>query len=247
VPLFYNERQESYLRLKTLTAQNSVANAIPDDSAPTATTQYSVSIWEAIAIFAGAVFLLAVGVAGLGLKTLNNAFDPQRAEAIAQSLAEYNIPGGSQGTFGTNLGGAKVAVITSTRKLPSPRSDILPPSEIELFIARIPINEVTNAVDSEEDPNNEFFPGFSFSSQAESAFQPINSRTESRKFCGVPTDVTIQEGSLVLSDQVPPIPAVQYQARVVNDAERNVAVLSAAGQSAKENAAKVFESLKCKP
>jgi hypothetical protein len=226
-------------------AQDPVANAIPDDSAP-ATPQYSVSIWEAIAIFAGAVFLIAVGVAGLGLKTLNNAFDPRRAEAIAQSLAEYNIPGGSQGTFGTNLGGAKVAVVASTRKLPSPPS-ILPPSEVELFIARIPINEVTNAVDSEEDPNNEFFPGFSFSSQAESAFQPNNSRTEKHQFCGVLTDVTIQEGSLVLSDQVPPIPAVQYQARVVNDAERNIAVLSAAGQRAKENAAKVFDSLKCKP
>jgi hypothetical protein len=226
---------------------NSVANAIPDDSAPSSTPQYSVSIWEAIAIFAGAIFLVAVGVAGLGLKTLNNAFDPQRAEAIAQSLAEYDIPGGSEGTFGTNLGGAKVAVIASTRKLPVPQSDILPPSEVELFIARIPINEVTNAVDAEEDLDNEFFPGFAFSSQAEAAFQPSNSRTEKHQFCGIPTDVTIQEGSLVLSDQVAPIPAVQYQARVVNDAERNVAVLSAAGQSAKENAAKVFDSLKCKP
>jgi hypothetical protein len=228
-------------------ARNPVANATPDDSAPPATIQYSVSIWEAIAIFAGAIFLIAVGVAGLGLKTLNNAFDPRRAEAIAQSLAEYNIPGGSEGTFGTNLGGAKVAVVASTRKLPSSQSSILPPPEVELFIARIPINEVTNAVDSEEDPNNEFFPGFSFSSQTESAFKPINSRTEKHQFCGVLTDVTIQEGSLVWSDQVAPIPAVQYQTRVVNEAERNIAVLSAAGQNAKESAAKVFDSLKCKP
>jgi hypothetical protein len=214
---------------------------------PNALTQYPVSIWEAIAIFAGAIFLIAVGVAGLGLKTLNNAFDPKRAEAIAHSLLEYNIPGGSEGTFGTNLGGAKVAVVASTRKLPVLQSEVLPPSEIELFIARIPINEVTTAVDSEEEFSNEFFPGFSFSSQVEAAFKPINSRIENREFCGVSTQVTIQEGSLVLSDQAPPIPAVQYQARAVKDAERNVAVLSAAGQNAKENAAKVFESLKCKP
>ena len=222
-----------------------MANANSADS--NATTPHSVSIWEAIAIFAGAVFLIGVGVAGLGLKTLNNAFDPKRAEAIAQSLIEYNIPGGSEGTFGTNLGGAKVAVIASTRKLPVSQLQVLPPSETELFIARIPINEVTTAVDSEEEFNNEFFPGFSFSSQVESAFKPITSRTENREFCGVPTQVTIQEGSLVLSDQTPPIPAVQYQARVVKNAERNVAVLSTAGQNAKENAAKVFESLKCKP
>jgi hypothetical protein len=213
---------------------------------PNALTHYSVSIWEAIAIFAGAIFLIAVGVAGLGLKTLNNAFDSRRAEAIAQSLVEYNIAGGSEGTFGTNLGGAKVAVVTSVRKLPASQPGV-PPSEVELFIARIPVNDVTNAVDSEEDFSNEFFPGFSFSSQAEAAFQPSSSRTENHEFCGVSTAVTIQKGSLVLSENAAPIPAVQYEAKVVKDAERNVAVLSAAGQNAEENASKVFDSLKCKP
>jgi hypothetical protein len=222
----------------------SVADA---SQTPIPSTHYSVSIWEAIAIFAGAILLVAVGVAGLGLKALNNAFDPQRAEAIAQSLIDYNIPGGSQGTFGTNLGGAKVAVIASTHKLPRQLPEVLPPSEVELFIARIPINEVTNAVDSEEDPNNEFFPGFAFSSQTEGTFQPKTTHIEPLQFCGSLTPVTIQEGTLVLSDQTPPIPAVQYQARMVDEAERNIAVLSAAGQNAKDNAAQVFASLKCKP
>ncbi|NJR38245.1 MAG: hypothetical protein HC781_04550 [Leptolyngbyaceae cyanobacterium CSU_1_4] len=212
---------------------------------PASSTQSSVSIWEAIAIFAGAIFLISVGVVGLGLKTLNNAFDPKRAEAIAQSLIEYKIPGGAEGTFGTNLGGAKVAVVASTRKLPGLQSQVLPPSEIELFIARIPINEVSS-VGAEEEFNNEFFPGFSFSSQVEAAFKPVTSRTENREFCGIPTRVTIQEGALVLSEHSP-IPAVQYQARVVKNAERNIAVLSAAGQNAKGNAALVFRSLKCKP
>jgi len=218
---------------------------VTDSSQTPNSRSYSVSIWEAIAIFAGAIFLVAVGVAGLGLKTLNNAFDSERAEAIAQSLIEYNIPGGSEGTFGTNLGGAKVAVVASTRKLPVLQPEVLPPSEIELFIARIPINEVTSPVDSEEEFNNEFFPGFSFSSQVEAAFKPLTSRTENRDFCGVPTQVTIQEGSLILSDQTLPIPAVQYQAKAIKNAERNVVVLSAAGRNAKENAAKVFASLKC--
>ncbi|MBW4513653.1 MAG: hypothetical protein KME11_00330 [Timaviella obliquedivisa GSE-PSE-MK23-08B] len=220
-----------------------MANANSVTSSPT--TPYSVSIWEAIAIFAGAIFLISVGVVGLGLKTLNNAFDPKRAEAIAQSLIAYKIPGGSEGTFGTNLGGAKVAVVASARKLPGLQSQVLPPPEIELFIARIPINEVTTE-DAEEELNNEFFPGFSFSSQVEAAFKPITSRTENQAFCGVLTQVTIQEGSLVLSEQMP-IPAVQYQVRVVKNAERNIAVLSAAGQNAKGNAAMVFRSLKCKP
>jgi hypothetical protein len=214
---------------------------------PNPSTQYSVSIWEAIAIFAGAILLTAIGVAGLGLKALNNAFDPRRAEAIAQSLVTYDIPGGAQGTFGTNLGGAKVAVVASTRKVPLQIPEIQPPAEIELFIARIPINEVTNAVDAEDEDNNEFFSGFSFSSQVEGAFQPSTSRTEPRLFCGGMTEVTIQEGALVLSDQTPPIPAVQYQVKMVNDADRNIAVLSAAGQNAKQNAAQVFASLKCKP
>lgn len=214
---------------------------------PNSFPQYPVSIWEAIAIFAGAILLIAVGIAGLGVKALNNAFDSRRAEAIAQSMVDYTIPGGSQGTFGTNLGGAKVAVVASDRKVPIQIPEMLPPAEIELFIARIPINESTEAIEEEGETNDEFFPGFSFSSQVENAFQPSATRVESHAFCGTLTPVTIQEGFLILSDQVPPIPAVQYQVRMVKDAERNVAVLSAAGQNAKTSAAQVFASLKCKP
>jgi hypothetical protein len=218
------------------------------DASPTPSTfpQYPVSIWEAIAIFAGAILLVAVGIAGLGIKALNNAFDPDRAEAIAQSLVDYDIPGGSQGTFGTNLGGAKVAVVASDRKIPIDLPEMLPPAEIELFIARIPISESTEAIE-EEELSNEFFPGFSFSSQVENAFQPSGSRIESHEFCGSVTPVTIQEGSLILSEQTPPIPAVQYQIRMANETERNIAVLSAVGQNARANAAQVFASLKCKP
>jgi hypothetical protein len=215
------------------------------DASPTP-AQYPVSIWEAIAIFAGAMLLVAIGLAGLGLKTLNNAFDPKRAEAIAQSLVAYDIPGGASGTFGSNLGGAKVAVVASNRKLAIAPQGTEPTPEIELFIARIPINDVTNAMETDEEFNNEFFPGFSFSSQVEGAFQPQNSRTVSLNFCGRPTPVKIEEGALVLSEQSPPLPAVIYQAEGVNDAERNVAVLSAAGQNAKANAAQVFQSIKCK-
>ncbi|WP_088892151.1 hypothetical protein [Leptolyngbya ohadii] len=81
--------------------------------------KYTVSIWETIAITAGAVLLVAIGLAGLGVKALNNAFDPRRAQATAQSIANYQIPGGAQGVFGTNLGGGKLAVIGSLRRVQS--------------------------------------------------------------------------------------------------------------------------------
>ncbi|MCU0571162.1 MAG: hypothetical protein MUF49_31930 [Oculatellaceae cyanobacterium Prado106] len=214
---------------------------------PNSSTQYAVSIWEAIAIFTGAILLVAVGVAGLGVKALNNAFDPRRAEAIAQSLVDYRIPGGSTGTFGANFGGAKVAVVTSTRTtVPgSVLTDAIAPPAVELFVARIPINEVTQAVETEEDLGNEFFSGFSFSSQGGGEFQPQARRIEPKQFCETSVPVTIQEGSLVLPD-ASVIPAVQYETRILNDSESYIAVISALGTTAAQDAAAVFDSLQCK-
>ncbi len=100
-----------------------------DKTSPAA--QHTASWWEFLAISVGGALLVGAGLTGLGAKALDSATDPQRAEAIAKSILDYSIPGGSKGTFGAKIGGIRVALITSTST----------PPDSELFIAQIPEDE----------------------------------------------------------------------------------------------------------
>jgi len=208
--------------------------------------QYRVSIWEGIAIAAGAVLLVAVGLAGLSVKALNNAFDSNRAEAIARSMADYQMPNGSKGLFGTNIGGGRMAVISSTTLVNTASSGdavILP--EVELTIARVPAQTGTDV--EEEWGNESLFSGFSFSNQTADAFQVKTTHMETRSFCGTIAQVRVDEGSLTLAHQTPPVPAVRYQTQVMLNQDNRIAIVSTIGQEATVNAAIVFDSIKCKP
>lgn len=212
--------------------------------------EYTVTIWETIAITVGAVVLVAIGFAGLGFKALNNAFSPGRAEAIARSIMTYDIPNGSEGLFGANVGGARVAVVASTT-LPTglPNSPVLSdssiPPAIELLVARIPVSQETEEFDSGTPATTEFFAGFSFSYQVEGAFEVSESRREYRDFCGATTPITVQEGTLTLPDQHTRLPAVKYKINVDRDTDNYIANLTTVGQDAEQNVETVFKSLRC--
>ena len=220
-----------------------------DDVSP----QYRVSVWEAIAITTGAVLLVVIGLAGLGVKALGNAFDPRRAEAIARSVATYSLPGGSKGLFSANFGGGKLAVVTSDVVTEIPANTLppgtTPPAQVELFLAQIPVTEAANEPQSDEATanvqNELFLSGFSFSYQAPEAFQVNASHTENKSFCGAIVPVTIQEGILTPGAGVPSIPAVRYQAEAKLSEDTRVAIVSAVGVDAQTNAASVFSSLQC--
>jgi hypothetical protein len=216
---------------------------------PAESPQYPVSIWEGIAIAGGAILLVAVGVAGLGVKALGNAFNPQRAEAIARSLMSYEIPGGSTGFFGTNIGGGKMAVVTSVSSV-APAQTTQRAPEIELFLAHIPVNEnpeaeADGAPRSVSQPENQLFSGFSFSYQDPASFQITDSRVEQKPFCGLATPVEIQQGTLTIADGAAPVPAVKYEVKRVIETETNIVTISALGDRAAEQATKVFNSLVC--
>lgn len=214
------------------------------DASPEFISQYPVSIWETIGIAVGAIFLVAIGLAGLGVKALNNAFYPERAEAIARSIINYSIPGGSRGVFGTNLGGARVAVVAS-QPLPdgvtAASSEELP--AIELLVAQIPVSQETQEI--EREATSEFFSGFSFSYQSPEAFQVESTHTEQREFCGAMAPVTVHEGILTLSDQATVVPAMKYEVNVDRAQENFIAILVAVGEDAETNAETVFRSLQC--
>ncbi|WNZ22823.1 hypothetical protein HJG54_08110 [Leptolyngbya sp. NK1-12] len=216
--------------------------------------EYPVSIWEGVAITAGAVLLVIAGLAGLGIKALGNAFDAERAEAIAQSLMTYEIPGGSRGFFGTNIGGGKMAVVTSiatvtpaTSPGASPQSPQSIPT-VELFLARMPLvapETATEEPNPSPEPRNELFSGFSFSFQDPATFQVNEARTEEKPVCGMITPVEIQQGSLTVASDAAPLPAVKYEAKRVLDDESHIVVISALGDRAAEQANQVFNSLVC--
>lgn len=226
----------------------------PDDS-PESTSQSTpkdtVSVWEGIAIAAGAVLLVAVGLAGLGVKALNNAFDPRRAQATAQSIADYQISGGARGVFGTNLGGGKLAVMgsLSTVAISGLPSGAESPAQTELFLARIPIIEGANNPSSEEDitvDSGIFLSGFSFSYQDVDAFQISNVRTENYLLCGASVPVTIETGTLTVAPDASSIPAVRFQAETNFNEHTYVAIVSALGDRAESRAIEVFDSLRCR-
>jgi hypothetical protein len=211
--------------------------------------QYPVSVWEGIAIVGGAILLVAAGLAGLGVKALGNAFDSQRAEAIAQSLMTYDIAGGSRGLFGANIGGGKMAVISSVATVaPAQAQAVSQLPAVELFLARMPLPEETET-EGEPTPSpeaeNQLFSGFSFSYQDPAAFQISMSQVEQKLFCGEVTPVEIQQGALTVVEDAAPVPAIKYEVKRVLDADSQIVTISALGDRAAERAAEVFDSLVC--
>lgn len=214
-------------------------------------TQYPVSIWEGIAIASGAVIVVITALTGLGLKIMKNAFAPQRAEAIAHHLLEYQIPGGSQGAFSLNIGGARMAVITSNRLINNlmgaSASTTNAPPEVELIVATTPIDREPTDNDSIQDFNPAFsFLGLSFSYQSDNGFQATSSHQENKLFCGVNVPVTIKEGQQTFSEKATTVPAVKYSVRVTLDNHQRLVVLTTTGENAAKNAATIFKSLRCK-
>jgi hypothetical protein len=220
------------------------SNNIP----PPPSTQYRVTIGETIGIVVGAIGLVAIGLAGLGIKTINNIYEPERAEAIARSIITYNLPN-EAGRFGTNVGGARMAVIASNDLpeglSPLPTSEeISLPAAIELLIARTPISQESEEIAPDSEISHEFFSGFSFLYPVEDAFNIQNSRTEYREFCGGLAPVVVQSGILTLPDQSK-LPAVRYGVRAERDPDRYLAVIAAVGENASNQAIDLFHSIRC--
>jgi hypothetical protein len=221
--------------------------------------QYSVTVWEGMGIVVGAVCLMAIGVAGLVYKFFVNAADPDRATTIAHSMMRYSIPGGAEGVFGANLGGAKIAIVSSptfpkdTTTLSD--ADAQKVSGVELFIARVPLDVETLpdpalvAPDAEKatDAYDIFSsPDFSFSYRTGEDFQSASDRTENRLFCKRVVPIRIQEGELNLNSQLQPVTAVKYDAIALLDSGKRQVTITAIGQNAEQQAEAVFKSLRCK-
>ncbi|MGE5656244.1 MAG: hypothetical protein ACM37W_06470 [Actinomycetota bacterium] len=189
---------------------------------------YRVSFWELSFIVMGALSLISASVVGIGIKALNNAFNPARAEAIAKSIFDYQIPGGSKGSFGVNIGSVKLARVQSAKN----------PPDIFLLVGKLPLNKETDR--EELNKGDEPPPDTS-----DEEFNVTASRIENKVFCGKTVPVTIKEGKQSLSNLPSPLPAIRYIVSLTEtDAER-VVILTTNGTNAQEKAVAVFNSLRC--
>lgn len=187
-----------------------------------------VRIWELLLILLGAFGLVGTALVGVANKTLTNVLTPARAEAIAQSLFEYQIPGGSKGVAGLNFGAKNIAIITSKNN----------PPDVTLFVSKVPEVQTPDE-DSVNlgDTLQEIFQG---------DFIQTESKKENNQLCGKAVEVVIQNGKQIFDEKTPPVPAIRYLAKITeNGVERNVSIITN-GENAQDKAAKVFNSLRCR-
>ena len=234
--------------------QPSHPKRLPLDLSTPQLPDYPVSLWEALAITIGAVALVAVGAIGLVYKFFDNASNPQRATAIADSLMQYRLPGTVKGVFGTNIGGAKVAIV-STSTFPRDVSELPTspetPTGVELFLAKVPPDIETNEFNQQQTSRTYDYgflgnQDFSLSYRSGNDFQANQERSQNSWFCGVPTTLRIQDGNLFLSPDSAPLAAVKYEATALLGNSRRLVTIVAIGRDADQQATQVFKSLKCK-
>ncbi len=191
------------------------------------TPNYSVRVWELLLILLGAFGLVGTALVGLASKTLTNVLTPARAEAIAQSLFYYQIPGGSKGVAGLNFGAKNIAIVTSKKN----------PPDVTLFVSKVPVIQTPEDTVNLDDTLQEIFQG---------DFVLTESRNENKVLCGKTVGVSIQNGKQIFDEQTAPVTAVRYLAKVTeNDVERNVSIITN-GENARDKAEKVFNSLRCR-
>jgi hypothetical protein len=190
---------------------------------------YPVRVWELLLILLGALGLVGTALVGVATKALTNVLTPSRAEAIAQSLFYYQIPGGSKGVAGINFGAKNIAIITSKKT----------PPDVTLFVSKVPTVQSPDDEDTInlDDTLQEIFQG---------DFIPTESKTENKLLCGKNIAVSIQDGQQIFDEKTAPVPAMRYLVKITdNGVERNISIITN-GENAQRKAEKVFNSLRCR-
>lgn len=188
-----------------------------------------VKLLDWVMIIGGAIALVTTGIIGLGMKAYSNALDPKRAEAVAKSIIDYRIPGGSQGEYGIKFAGIKLAKVHSKTS----------PPDVEIFVMQTPLNRDTQNQEDIERLRTPLQP-------KPAEIEVLSSYSQNMKFCGKPIDVTIEQGIYSLEDRYSTIPAVQFTVSTIANDERLIVEVQALGKNAKQKALTVLRSIKCK-
>ncbi|MDX2217030.1 MAG: hypothetical protein SFY66_27435 [Oculatellaceae cyanobacterium bins.114] len=192
----------------------------------------SVNIFKWIGIGCGGFFLLlligSIGLAIVVQRWLNLSADPQQAEQKAQTIMDYQIPGGAEGLMSVEVSGMTFAGVGSADGS----------GDIMLMLGKVPGNP------------NEFQDSFqksfqeSFQDQSGQNLNILSTRIEAKQLCGQDVSVTVLEGeqSTVNTRES----ALVYQTVVQHNQDLIVVYLTTIGDNAKATADQVFNSLNCK-
>ncbi|NJL91083.1 MAG: hypothetical protein HC916_15820 [Coleofasciculaceae cyanobacterium SM2_1_6] len=191
--------------------------------------EYNNSFAELMLIIGVAGMLFSAGLVNVGIHAAKNAFDSQKAEAIAKSMMRYKIPNGSHAQIGLNIGAIRMAIVTSKTN----------PPNAGLLIARIPVNSETN--------RNQLKQDFTlwYKSWIEQRINFTSSYEQTKTLCESEVSVTIQEGELALENRSSTIPITQYITSVTSPNSELAIVIFTNGQDAQTEAASIFDSLQC--
>ncbi|BAZ07280.1 hypothetical protein [Calothrix sp. NIES-3974] len=201
----------------------------PDMNIKNPIPQYPVSIWEAILIFIGAIALMGTGLAWIGMRMFNNTFNPVRAEKVARSLVDYQIPGGSTGVLGLSIGAETFAIVKRDTE----------PSDVFLYVSKAPSDRM-----SEETPIN-LGDAIALENSITGEFIFSDTYTEAKTLCNQATQVTIQKGEQIDTTRNSTQPAIQYSARITDGHVQRVISIMAIGDNTQAKAEQVFNSIKC--
>lgn len=192
------------------------------------TPNYPVRVWELLLILLGALGLVGTALFGVATKTLTNVLTPARAEAIAKSLFDYQIPGGAKGVAGLNFGAKNIAIITSKTN----------PPDVTLFVSKVPVEQTPeDDTVNLDDTLQEIFQG---------DFIQTDSKIENKLLCGKTIQVSVQNGKQIFDEKTTPVPAIRYLVKITEDGvERNVSIITN-GENAQDKIEKVFDSLRCR-
>lgn len=192
----------------------------------------SPNVWKWVGI--GCAGMLVVGIGAIAAivyfvqRTVNMSFDADSAEAIANEIIDYEIPGGSEGFMSMDMGMFKMAGILSAT---NPEGTILLVGQIsEATMQGDPAAMERAMQESMED-------------QAGS-IQVQEQRIEPRELCGQTVQATILTGEQVVGGQT--VPALTYQAFTTHNGEGLFISLTTSGSDATAQADMIWDSLACK-
>jgi hypothetical protein len=193
-------------------------------------------VFKWVALGCGGALIILIG-AGVGLYYLiqkNFSFNPQQAEIIAQSLFDYEIPGGSQGLYAMNLFGTKIVLLADTKEIP----------EVFFIVGSIP----GQSKETGEQIQKSFQETIeqSLKEQNNQSIQYTSQRTENKQLCQKTVPVLIKEGQLTVEGQSSSIAAVNYMTFINYQNTERFVWLMASGNDAQKKVETVFNSLKCK-
>jgi len=202
----------------------------PSDSPPP--DSKSPNVWKWVGI--GCAGLLVVGIGAIAAivyfvqRTVNMSFDADSAEAVANEIIDFEIPGGSEGFMSMDMGMFKMAGVLSATN----------PEGTILLVGQISEATMQNDSEAMERAMQE-----SIEDQT-GGIQVQERRIEPRELCGQTVQATILEGEQTVGGQT--VEALTYQAFTTYNGEGIFISLTTSGPDAATQSNTIWDSLACK-